>query len=75
MPDYLITTRKLPRGDFTAEPGPTRFLKTPTDELPVPGHAIARRKWVDEVLTLAGVLDRHVIGTRRSDPPGILQLV
>ena len=53
MPDYLITTRKLRRGDFTAEPGPTRFLKSPTDELPVPSHAIARRKWVDEVLTLA----------------------
>jgi len=121
MPDYLITTRKLRRGNFTAEPGPTRFLKSPTNELLVPSHAIARRKCVDEVLTLAhtyqdpqtgedcgdhynaqfaaadgnghswyfsdtvflkdlrqtlaGDLDRHVIGTRRIDPQGILQLV
>jgi esterase/lipase superfamily enzyme len=51
--DYLITTRKLRRGNFTPEPGPTRFLKLPDNELPVPGHAISRKTWVDEVLSLA----------------------
>ena len=41
----------------------------------MPDYLITRKKWVDEVLTLAGDLDRHVIGTRRSDPQGILRLV
>ena len=53
MPDYLITTRKLKRGDFASEPGPTRFLKLPGDESPLPGHSIARKAWVDEVLAEA----------------------
>jgi len=53
VPDYLISTRKLRHGRFAAEPGPTRFLKTPADTTPVPEHAIARKLWVDEVLNAA----------------------
>ena len=53
MPDYLISTRKLRRGRFSAEPGPTRFLKSPADQVPAPTHAIRRRQWVDDVLALA----------------------
>lgn len=53
MFDYLITTRKLQRGEFTAEPGPTRFLKLPAGESPLPGHAISRKTWVKEVLAAA----------------------
>ena len=53
MPDYLITTRKLHRGAFAAEPGPTRFLKIAANESPNPGQAIKRKSWLAEVLSLA----------------------
>ena len=53
MPDYLISARKLRRGNFSAEPGPTRFLKSPDDEVPVPTHAIRRKLWVEDVMTSA----------------------
>jgi len=53
MTDYLITNRKLRRGDFAAEPGPTRFLEVPAGESPLPGHAVTRKAWVDGVLAAA----------------------
>lgn len=53
MPDYLITTRKLHRGAFAAEPGPTRFLKIAAAASPDPGQAIKRKSWLAEVLSLA----------------------
>ena len=53
MLDYLISARKLRRGNFSAEPGPTRFLKSPDDEVPVPTHAIRRKRWVEEVMASA----------------------
>jgi esterase/lipase superfamily enzyme len=53
MPEYLITARKLKRGNFSAEPGPTRFLKSADDEVPEPSHAIRRKLWIEEVMALA----------------------
>ncbi len=53
VPDYLITTRKLHRGTFAAEPGPTRFLRIPADKSPDPDQAIKRKSWLAEVLSLA----------------------
>lgn len=50
MPDYFLSVRRVRRGDFIAEPGPTRFLKIPDGEEPVPTHAIARKHWVDDVI-------------------------
>jgi len=53
VPDYLITTRKLRRGAFAAEPGPTRFLKVDAHDSPEPDQAIKRKLWLEEVLSLA----------------------
>jgi hypothetical protein len=40
--DYLVTVRNVRRGDFGAEPGPTRFLKVPGNRKPKPDHAVKR---------------------------------
>jgi pimeloyl-ACP methyl ester carboxylesterase len=53
MPDYLITTRKLRRGEFSAEPGPTRFLSLAGNAMPSVGDAISRKPWLEEVLEVA----------------------
>lgn len=50
MPDYIITTRNVRRGAFGSEPGPTRFLRVPSNRNPQPDHAIRRAGWVDAVL-------------------------
>ncbi len=50
MPDYLISVRNVRRGEFGAEPGPTRFLRIPGNRNPKPAHAIGRLGWVDDVL-------------------------
>jgi esterase/lipase superfamily enzyme len=53
MPDFLITVRAVRRDEFTAEPGPVRFLKVPDGTDPVPGHRVGRKAWIDEVLEIA----------------------
>ena len=50
MADFIVSTRNVRSGDFGAEPGPTRFLKVPGNRRPKPEHAIARKRWVDEVM-------------------------
>lgn len=56
--DYLITTRRIKKGVFDAEPGPVRYLKVPRSAAsPLPKHEVKGRrgtaKWVSEVRNLA----------------------
>lgn len=53
MPDYIFSVRNQQDKAFGSRPGPTRFLKVPGNEEPSPGHAIARKLWVEELLALA----------------------
>ena len=50
MPDFLITSRRIRRGEFIAEPGRALFLKVPSNRTPAPDHSIARKSWLDEVM-------------------------
>ena len=50
MPDFIITARTVRRGEFAAEPGPTRFLRVPSNRKPQPDHSIGRAVWVDAVM-------------------------
>ena len=52
MPDYIISVRTVRKGKFGAEPGPTRFLRVPSNRTPAPEHAIRRKQWVDDVMSL-----------------------
>ena len=52
MPDYIISARTVRKGQFAAEPGPTRFLRVPSNRTPAPDHGIRRKQWVDDVLAL-----------------------
>lgn len=52
MPDYIICVRNTRRGEFGAEPGPTKFLRVPSNRTPGPQHGIARKRWVDDVMAL-----------------------
>ncbi|MGV3550034.1 alpha/beta hydrolase [Rhizobium sp.] len=52
--DYIITARKLASGQFTAEPGPLKFIKVPRNAVIYDEtHVIARTAWVEEVVALA----------------------
>ena len=51
MPDYIISARNIRRGEFGAEPGPTKFLRVPSNRKPVPEHAIRKTAWLQEVMT------------------------
>lgn len=62
MPDFLISARRIKNAVFSAEPGPVRFLKVPSNQLPKPSHAIPRSEWVDRVLQ-----DAHAGKEDRSD--------
>ncbi|WP_345973390.1 alpha/beta fold hydrolase [Sulfurimonas diazotrophicus] len=57
MYDFIVCVRnkKTLNGAqiFGNEPGPTMFLKVPSNEYPIPSHAIARREWVSTVLAQA----------------------
>lgn len=45
--DYVMCARAVEKNRFTAEPGPTFFLRVPEQELPAPTHAVARKDaWV-----------------------------
>jgi esterase/lipase superfamily enzyme len=53
MTDYIFSVRNQKKQVFGDRPGPTRFLKVPADQNPLPSHAIPRKSWVDELLALA----------------------
>ena len=53
MPDFLISSRKVRRAAFVAEPGPTRFLKIAANRSPQPQHALGRKDWLAEVMARA----------------------
>ena len=53
--DYVITTRVIRNSQFTAEPGPVRFLRVPRSAQAFdPSHAVSGagdlKAWVDEVI-------------------------
>jgi len=53
MGDYVICVRRQRRGEFIAEPGPTKFLEVPPGQLPHKDFVITRRTWVDKVMAEA----------------------
>ncbi len=51
MADDFVITVRTKRGDgFGNEPGPTKFLIVPEDQLPGQSHAVGKRDWVKEVM-------------------------
>jgi esterase/lipase superfamily enzyme len=50
MPDFIMTARRIRRGEFSAEPGPTRFLRVPSNQISLPSHTITRSKWNADVM-------------------------
>ncbi len=53
MPDYIISTRNasLKNNTFGNEPGPSRFLSVPGNQLPKPGHQMKSvRDWEKKVM-------------------------
>lgn len=67
MADYVISVRNVTKGEFGSEPGPTRFLKVPGNQLPKPSHAIGRAQWVEEVTHAAQRGVDPVTGNPRGD--------
>ena len=56
MVDYIISTRsaRLKDNEFGNEPGPTRFLAVPGNQLPKPSHQIKSvREWEERVMAEA----------------------
>lgn len=57
MAEYVVCVRNTEKHGsgrrFGSEPGPTKFLKVPSNRYPDPAQAIPRRQWVDEVLLKA----------------------
>ncbi len=50
MPDFIMSARRIRRGEFSAEPGPTRFLHVPSNRIPLPNHTVTRSKWNADVM-------------------------
>ena len=50
---YTISARAVKKGEFAAEPGPIRYLKTPEKQLPNPEHEITVKQWLEAVRDLA----------------------
>lgn len=50
---YTISARQVKKGQFKAEPGVIRYLKSPEKELPKPADAIPAKTWLQEVRDLA----------------------
>ncbi len=67
MPDYVISVRKIRKGNFAAEPGVARFLKVPSNQLPKPSHAMSRKDWVDQVMGKADTHTNHHTGKSCGD--------
>jgi len=65
--DYVICTRKVVSGEFIAEPGKTRYLRVPRNQLPnpVPDQELTPRQWMDDVQDRADGMADNVI-----DPAG-----
>jgi esterase/lipase superfamily enzyme len=53
MADFILCTRKLRRGEFIAEPGPARYLRTRAGATPEPGDSIPRKTWLDDIIAAA----------------------
>ena len=54
MADYFtISARHVKQGEFVAEPGSIRYLRTPEKQLPHPDHEITAKNWIDAVRSLA----------------------
>ena len=47
---FVVTARRLRRGEFTAEPGKSRFLIVPADGAAEPSTAVPRKRWTDAVI-------------------------
>jgi len=47
--NFMLCARAMRKGQFTAEPGPSRYLKVPQGRVPEPAHAITRNQWVNEL--------------------------
>jgi esterase/lipase superfamily enzyme len=68
--DYVISARRIAQTDFTAEPGPVRYLRVPSDAPAArPSHATTGAGdlagWIDEVIGLAdGDENPHSISLR-----------
>lgn len=42
--DFVMCARSVEKNSFIAEPGPTLFLQVPSNELPSPKRAAARKR-------------------------------
>lgn len=50
---YTISAREVKKGEFKAEPGPIRYLKSPQKDAPTPAHEMSAKEWINEVRDLA----------------------
>jgi pimeloyl-ACP methyl ester carboxylesterase len=50
---YTISAREVKKGEFKAEPGTIRYLKSPQKDIPQPAHEIPAKKWMEEVRDIA----------------------
>lgn len=50
---YMLCTRAVKNGNFSAEPGPSRYLKVPVGSTPQPQHTITKTQWVKELIAAA----------------------
>ena len=62
--DYVISTRKVSGGKFTAEPGPSKFLQVPrASTRPLPSMEIKPALWAAKVRDRAdGLADAKIGG-------------
>ncbi len=52
--DYVFCARSIRKGQFSAEPGATHFLKIPTDtDIVSPDHKVTKTLWTKEVMAKA----------------------
>ena len=48
--DYIICARSIKKGKFRNEPGKSKFLFVPDDQLPLPGQAVSRKNFFDQAI-------------------------
>ncbi|MCI0734108.1 MAG: alpha/beta hydrolase [Methylococcaceae bacterium] len=51
--DFVISTRRIVRGEFGSEPGSSRYLIVPREENPQPGHGVSAAVWVNQIQSSA----------------------